>query len=151
MFVEMCQQKLLQVVFSQWCIWGCRSLGWHCHWASSSQNLECSVFIMLDSLKYRQHIPSKHQKPHPSNTLFYPTRPESWKVQLFAIMKLIPHGNHASEGVLGKQTKSQTGTTFIQWKITFMIFLSFIPYVCTVQISNKYEASATWQSTCIFL
>jgi len=89
----------LQVLFSQWCIWGCRSLGWHCHRASSSQHLkEHSAFIMLDPWKWRYHIPSKHQRPHPSNTLFYPTRPESWKVQLFTVMKLILHGKHANEG-----------------------------------------------------
>jgi len=59
----------LQIVFSQWCIWGCRSPGWHCHWASSSQHLEEHSAFMFDPWKWRYYIPSKHQRPHPSNSV----------------------------------------------------------------------------------
>jgi hypothetical protein len=121
----------LQVVFLQWCIWGCRSLGWHCHWASSSQHLkEHSTFIMLDPWKWRYYIPSEHQRLHPSNTLFYRTRPGTWKVQLYAITKLILQGKHTSEGVQGKQTKNQTGKTFIKRKLHLSFFL--IPFLMCV-------------------
>jgi hypothetical protein len=53
------------------------------------------------------------------------------------------------KGVQRKQTKSQTGKTFNQWKLHLSCFFNPIPYVCIVQINSKYETRATWQSTSI--
>jgi len=106
----------LQVVLSQWCIWGCRSLGWQSLrrpvpsiWRSivpsSCLTLESEGTISLQNI--RDRIPAAH--------CFIPKDLNPLKCSYLLLWNWFYKENTQVKGIQDKQTKSQTGKTFIQW------------------------------------